>query len=750
MVSTGSAGLPRAMRGLFAALLICALAACGGGGGGGSSTTAPLPATLSLSVPAGQQALGTTLSFSATASDPALIYLWDFGDGSSSTLAAPTHTYARAGVFTVRLTVGDGDGGVITSSASVAVADFAVVAGKACSGPAQSGWCWQRPLPQGNNIQDYDFVDDLRGWAVGDGGVILATVNGGVSWTAQVSGTSLNLRQVEFVSPLVGWVVGTNGEMLRTADGGASWQRFSLGRNDTVETLGVGDANTAWVSVFGGQAFVTTNGGQLWRIIPAAPGGSYKLKPVSSSDIWSLPPFVDPQPSLSHSLDGGLTWSVVPLPPIEPGLSGYSDELRFADPAHALVIGYESGVPNADPSTFVSRQTVRITADRGATWQNVALPSFDFHNYRLADATTIYALNFGSLLLRTSDNGATWTQVPLPAVTGFFASSFEAYSAQRLLVSDGSGRAWLTTDGGQTWNARSAQGVLTASINSVWFFDSRQGLGTADDGSFVRTSDGGQTWTTTASPSYNLRRLQFLADGSIGWVLSDQGAIHRTTDRGATWTPPLPTSPNLNPPLLGASDFHFIDALRGWAIAPGDYSGQGAVHSTVDGGTTWQPLASTRNFVGYFALRFADALHGVAVGPNGFALVTSDGGASWTARPTGTRDGLRRVQFVDATTVVAVGEQGAIVRSLDRGQTWSAVASPTTRTLNDVRFLAGGLGHAVGDGGTQIVTRDGGVTWNLVLTNVQVDLRSVFFLDAQTGWAAGANGSILATATGGR
>lgn len=37
-------------------------------------------------------------------------YLWDFGDGSTSTLAYPTHTYSAAGFYTVCLTVTSSDG----------------------------------------------------------------------------------------------------------------------------------------------------------------------------------------------------------------------------------------------------------------------------------------------------------------------------------------------------------------------------------------------------------------------------------------------------------------------------------------------------------------------------------------------------------------------------------------------------------------------------------------------------------------
>jgi photosystem II stability/assembly factor-like uncharacterized protein len=732
---------------LWGGIVLClVLAACGGGGGGGGSSP-DLP-ELVLSAPTTQVALCSPISFSANASSPSFSYLWDFGDGTTSTSAAPTHTYARAGVFSVRLSVSDDAGGRRTSTASVAVADFAIVAGRSCTGSDHSGWCWQRPLPQGNNIIDYVFVDDTRGWAVGEGGTVMMTVNGGVSWNRQATGTQLALGQVTFVSPLIGWVAGSYGELLKTADGGSSWQRVSFGRNEAVQTIGTVDANTAWVTTYFGNAFLTTNGGSTWRQVTAP--NAYQLTFVSGSDIWALPQFFDAQPSLQHSLDGGTTWSSVALPPIEPGLAGYSSKLEFFDASHALLTGYESGYADADPLTYVSRQTLRITADGGASWQPVALPPAPGVNasYRLADATTVIAVSLYAYtvpLYRTSDAGASWQAIPVPSDT--YAVGFRAYSAQRLLYLDSFGRAFLSIDGGATWLLRSANGEAAAPITSVWFFDSREGLATAGDGTSLRTADGGQNWVLSGTPTYGWRRLQFVADASVGWVISDQGTIYRSTDKGHVWQAPVPQTSAF---LYGVTDFHFVDAQHGWAITPYDYLGAGTVFRSADGGASWQAVAGTSSNIGFQSLRFADALHGVAVGPGGIAQVTVDGGTTWSPRPTGVASELRRVTFIDATTAVAVGYGGAIVRSTDSGQTWKVIASPTSRSLSDVRFVSASVGHAVGEGGTEIVSSDGGASWSVVATQVQGDLQSVFFLDEQTGWIAGSNGSILATATGGR
>ena len=53
--------------------------------------------------------------------DPLSSYNWSFGDGQSSSLANPSHTYQTAGNYTVTLTVTDNEGatGSATSSATI-------------------------------------------------------------------------------------------------------------------------------------------------------------------------------------------------------------------------------------------------------------------------------------------------------------------------------------------------------------------------------------------------------------------------------------------------------------------------------------------------------------------------------------------------------------------------------------------------------------------------------------------------------
>lgn len=83
----------------------------------------PPTVTISSSVTAG--AVPLAVIFSSTASDPEgspLSYAWNFGDGTSSTAANPSHTFQAAGSYPVILTVSDGTNSVASSPLTIAVA----------------------------------------------------------------------------------------------------------------------------------------------------------------------------------------------------------------------------------------------------------------------------------------------------------------------------------------------------------------------------------------------------------------------------------------------------------------------------------------------------------------------------------------------------------------------------------------------------------------------------------------------------
>ncbi len=73
-------------------------------------------------------------------------------------------------------------------------------------------------------LEGIHFPADLIGYAVGFnssvGGAVLRSQDGGVTWQAQASHTNFRLNDVFFVDELRGWAVGQGGTILHTARGG--------------------------------------------------------------------------------------------------------------------------------------------------------------------------------------------------------------------------------------------------------------------------------------------------------------------------------------------------------------------------------------------------------------------------------------------------------------------------------------------------------------------------------------------------
>ncbi|HOZ06821.1 MAG TPA: YCF48-related protein [candidate division Zixibacteria bacterium] len=88
------------------------------------------------------------------------------------------------------------------------------------------GTTWSKvSSPTKSTLIDVSFVDAQSGKAVGQNGTVLSTGDGGRTWTVQASPTAETLIGVEMIDRNVGWIVGghapdASGVMLRTTTGG--------------------------------------------------------------------------------------------------------------------------------------------------------------------------------------------------------------------------------------------------------------------------------------------------------------------------------------------------------------------------------------------------------------------------------------------------------------------------------------------------------------------------------------------------
>jgi PKD repeat protein len=148
----------------------------------------PLTVDFNAVPQSGALPLDVQFNDSTTSADPANnTYLWKFGDGTSSTLKDPLHTYTTSGVFTVNLTVKEITGNKATLSKPylIHVADTANATD--FTGIPQ---CGISPLPV-QFIDGTTLPHDTWQWDFGDGGASnvsdpLYTYNGQGSWNVSL------------------------------------------------------------------------------------------------------------------------------------------------------------------------------------------------------------------------------------------------------------------------------------------------------------------------------------------------------------------------------------------------------------------------------------------------------------------------------------------------------------------------------------------------------------------------------------
>lgn len=122
------------------------------------------------------------------------------------------------------------------------------------------------------------FSDSARGWAVGDDGVVLTTVNGGDTWALDSFDKAQNRSDIAFVTPNTGWIISNignfpsyKGRVFSTKNGGINWlNQFTTDK--LLTALYFVDENNGWIGGQYGFVWSTRDGGNTWELKPLQPG----------------------------------------------------------------------------------------------------------------------------------------------------------------------------------------------------------------------------------------------------------------------------------------------------------------------------------------------------------------------------------------------------------------------------------------------------------------------------------------------
>ncbi|MEK9137643.1 MAG: YCF48-related protein, partial [Bacteroidota bacterium] len=182
----------------------------------------------------------------------------------------------------------------------------------------QNQWQWQNPLPQGNSLYDMCFVDSSHGWAVGHGGTVMRTTNGGAYWQYVHTRFNRLFLKTSFVSRERGWVMTYQPYVvLRTTDGGLIWDSLSVLPGSVYYDLAFANDTLGFASGGNGQIARTTDGGARWSTSQVTSFGSILSIQCAGSDVaWGVT-----SPLTLRTTNGGQTWNEIwPPYPLNHGL----------------------------------------------------------------------------------------------------------------------------------------------------------------------------------------------------------------------------------------------------------------------------------------------------------------------------------------------------------------------------------------------------------------------------------------------
>jgi photosystem II stability/assembly factor-like uncharacterized protein len=495
-------------------------------------------------------------------------------------------------------------------------------------GYAQRSW-WQwfaspvernpvnRLLRVEGDIADLAMAADGRhGYAVGGGGLILVTDNGGLDWEARPVSGSYRLVDVATSSDgKVAVVISDSGAALLSGDGGQNWQPVNSLRPKKLELLDV---------------VVAPDARRIWMVGVASSTGL-------DQDI--VPIFL-------HSEDGGKNWGVINLNTSNPEAKGDIPlTVRFGLAAGEGWIGSARGV-------------LYKTEDDGASWHSTTAAKTSVNDPTESDSGNAARLipasyypgesTAGLRLASFSDDEAEANKAPVqtdragriiePGVAPQDRKPFDTGKAENGAQDAKSypEQATRATKQSAKSSIRKPARIPARKSRRIPKTSSKGGSAVLNDGEMANDAAMFASKAAAATPPEDLYLsitdfvtlstapyVRGISGGTYFFTLSEGGTLNRGQDL-------FPSSDIANP----ANGITFGDAEHGWAVGnpisltARDRPPVSVILATTDGGVSWKPQYSAANTT-LSAVSATDARHVWAAGHSGTILHTSDGGAHW-------------------------------------------------------------------------------------------------------------------------
>lgn len=522
--------------------------------------------------------------------------------------------------------------------------------------------------------------DVFRVFAVGNNGLIIKSLDGGMNWGNYSIG-STNYNSIHGVGQYI-WIVGDGGSVLTSSNGGNTFQLTSFYEGINLRSVYFVNLSTGWISGNSGYMYYTTNGGLGWS----------QQATYTSNNLNSVR-FTDPQNGVScgdngivlRTSNGGLNWNSVSVP--------VTKNLLSADIYGSTI--YLSGLD----ATFLK------STNSGSSWNIIDFKittRSDVNGIFALDSLSFYSVGVGGFIRKSTDGGISFKFLPGPIFPDL-ANIYFRDNNYGWAVSRNTNVVLRTSDGGTSWNfptgvtqtlswTRTLQTPYYTSSGNVFCTSAfnKNEIFIANLNKIYRSLDRGSSWTQISSIPYAALGNQATTnsllvspkDTNIFLVAIDSnydhGKVYRSTNYGGNWVV-TKTSYRVADGIPLAMDPNHTDTI---------YYGttDSVIFRSTNFGLTWAPTGpkifayncSMKVLEGASNIIFCGAAEDTAIGLS-YLYKSTNYGLSWIAVDSNSTPGYPELpaivnSIMNPNTLFASffeGSQGGLKRSTNQGSIWN-------------------------------------------------------------------------------
>lgn len=237
-------------------------------------------------------------------------------------------------------------------------------------------------------------------WLAGTEGTLICADLAAGTWASRTLAGGADLRGLARAGSR-GWAVGRGGTVVTTADGGATWSAVPSPCRDDLEAVAAPTARTVVVAGRGGTLSTSADAGVTWRSIAATADDLLCLSFPDGRNGWAGggAAFGETRAEVLHTTDGGLTWRTSDL-----SVWGRVRSLWFDDARVGWAAVEDWGIDGDRP-----QGALLATTDGGETWVRQATTAAVLLAVRVAEDGAGWACGERGAVLQTADGGLTWT-----------------------------------------------------------------------------------------------------------------------------------------------------------------------------------------------------------------------------------------------------------------------------------------------------------------------------------------------------